>query len=94
MYKNPDQGTIYAHYFDDFLKLEKHSNTKYLKLVPELVKSGAMCMLTGWFAGAASGEGRVPPAFPLICRHEFKVVCFVFFSTKPPVFTCRSLFCL
>lgn len=48
-----------------FLKLAKRSNTKYLKLVPELIRSGAMCMLAGWSDGASSGEGRVPPAFPL-----------------------------
>lgn len=66
IYRKQDKATAYAHYCDDFLELDKHSNTKYLKLFPELIKSGAMCMLAGWSAGAASGEGRVPPAFPLI----------------------------
>lgn len=51
-----------------------------------------MCVLAGWSAGAASGEGRIPPDFPLI---EGMNLSF-FFSAKLPVFkkTCRSLFFL
>lgn len=71
---------MYAHCFEGFLELDKHSNTQYLKLVPELIKSSAVRTLAGWSAGAAGGEGRVPPAFPLIEG-------MIFFSTKLPVFT-------